>query len=151
QHPTWPAARVIDQILDNVTPLSAAQGRSVSGGLLNAGAAVNDHSGPRVFTVTPSGSLYQPAGIGSLRVRFGEEVDPSTFTPSAISALTGPSGTIRVTAVNVVAGSNNHQFDITFPVQTALGSYSLTIGPDITDWSGNQMNQNGNSVNGEAA
>ncbi len=149
QHPDWSIAQVIGQILDNVTPLTAVQGLTVSGGLLNAAAAVKDTSGPRVFTAT-SGSLYKPAGISSLRVQFQEAVDPSTFTASTLSSFTGPSGALSATAVNVVAGSNQHQFDITFPTQTALGSYSLVIGPGLRDWSGNLMNQNGNSTNGEA-
>ena len=50
----------------------------------------------------------------------------------------------------MVAGSHNHQFDITFPVQTDLGHYSLVIGPTIADWSGNLMNQHGGSISGEA-
>src|SRR5262249_13370460 len=45
--------------------------------------------------------------------------------------------------------SNNHKFTIAFPNQTTPGAYSLTIGPYITDWSGNVMDQNGNRINGE--
>ena len=50
-----------------------------------------------------------------------------------------------------VAGSNDHEFTISFPTQTAAGTYTLTVGPDMQDWYGNDMNQNRNGVNGEAS
>ena len=33
--------------------------------------------------------------------------------------------------------------------QNVRGTYRLTVGPNVTDTSGNPMNQNGNAVNGE--
>ena len=53
--------------------------------------------------------------------------------------------------VTPVAGSNDHEFTISFPTQTAAGTYTLTVGPGIQDWYGNEMNQNRNGVNGEAS
>lgn len=41
------------------------------------------------------------------------------------------------------------QFDIVFAPQSAAGGYMLTIGPDIRDLAGNQMDQDQNGVNGE--
>ena len=35
------------------------------------------------------------------------------------------------------------------PAETANGAYVMTIGPDITDVTGNLMNQNGDGINGE--
>ena len=51
--------------------------------------------------------------------------------------------------VTPVSGSGNKQFDVTFAAQSALGSYAMTVGPDITDTSANAMDQNGNGANGE--
>ena len=48
-----------------------------------------------------------------------------------------------------MAGSNNQQFDVTFPNQTAAGTYTLVIGPGINNSLGRPMDQNGNGVNGE--
>ena len=45
-------------------------------------------------------------------------------------------------SVSAVAGSNDHEFEISFPAQTAAGTYTLAVGPDIQDWYGNDMNQN---------
>ena len=53
--------------------------------------------------------------------------------------------------VTPVDGSNDHEFQISFPAQTAAGAYTLTVGPDIQDWYGNEMNQNRNGTNGEAS
>ena len=50
-----------------------------------------------------------------------------------------------------ISGSNDHEFQISFPAQTTAGVYTLKVGPDIQDWYGNDMNQNRNGINGEAA
>ena len=56
-----------------------------------------------------------------------------------------------MTRGEVGPGSRDHQFLISFPGQTTPGTYTLTVGPAIRDWYGNQMNQNGNSINEEAS
>jgi subtilisin-like proprotein convertase family protein len=52
--------------------------------------------------------------------------------------------------VAAVIGAHNTQFDLTFPAQTAGGTYTVTIGPNVADVAGNLMDQNVNGVNGEA-
>ena len=54
-----------------------------------------------------------------------------------------------VIGVVPVAGTRDTQFDVNFPIQSAPGPYTMTIGPDIADPSGNNMNQNNNGLNGE--
>ncbi|MGO9463511.1 MAG: hypothetical protein ACLQVF_05025, partial [Isosphaeraceae bacterium] len=76
--------------------------------------------------------------------------NPATFTPSQVT-LSGPAGTISGVSVTAVAGSNDHQFLISFAPQTAGGTYSLKVDPSIQDWYGNSMDQNRNGVNGEAS
>jgi subtilisin-like proprotein convertase family protein len=119
-------------------------------------------SGPRVI------QLINPNPVGGpsteLDVKFSGPVDPATFTTSDIH-LVGPNGTvIPITAVRMIStpdadGVNpRNLFAITFPTQTSLGSYDLTVGynptggdvPSISDPSGFRMNQNGNNTNGEA-
>ena len=102
-------------------------------------------SGARIIASTPSSTL---PGIGDVKVTFNEPMDPSTFTPSDV-VLTGPGGSIAVSGVAPIAGSNNTQYDITFPPQTAPGSYRAVIGPDIRDPFGNPMDQNNNGIPGE--
>jgi hypothetical protein len=103
--------------------------------------------GPRIIASTPTGDRFGP--ISTVRVTFDESMDPATFTPDKVASFTGPAGGITVTNVTPVAGSNDTQFDISFADQTALGNYTMVIGPDIRDTFGNEMDQNGNLIPGE--
>ena len=40
---------------------------------------------------------------------------------------------VAVTGVRVVAGTGDRGFDVTFAAQTAPGTYSLRIGPEVMD------------------
>jgi subtilisin-like proprotein convertase family protein len=105
----------------------------------------NDTAGASVTSVTFGGT----GGISSARVSFSEAINASTFTPSKV-ALSGPGGkAIAVTAVTLVAGTNGNQFDVTFPTQTATGTYTLVVGPDVRDLAGNPMDQDRNGKPGQ--
>jgi subtilisin-like proprotein convertase family protein len=41
-------------------------------------------------------------------------------------------------------------YRVDFPTQTTAGAYTMVIGPNVTDFAGNQMDQDGNQINGEA-
>jgi len=69
-------------------------------------------------------------------VTFTEPVNPSTFTFDQFS-LTDPNGN-RVNVDNI-STSDNRTFDVTFDVQSIIGTYSVSIGPNIADFSGNTM------------
>ncbi len=102
--------------------------------------------GPRVVASTPSSNVFAP--VSTVQVTFDESMDPSTFT-TAEAQLTGPGGTIPVTGVTPVPGTNNTRFALTFDAQTDLGRYTLVVGPDVRDVFGNKMDQNGNLIVGE--
>ena len=141
-------SQVIDAVLDTTTPDSHLAGKVTSGGIVNAAMAVANTDGPHVTSSSTVGSINSAAGLDGFQVTFNEEINPATFTSSEVT-LTGPNGTISGVSVSVVAGSNDHEFTISFSGQTTPGPYTLTVGPDIQDWYGNEMNQNGNGVNGE--
>src|SRR5262249_47505525 len=147
-HPDWRYYQVINQVLQTVDPLKALQGKTVTGGQVNAYRAVTtilpDVTGPRIVGVTPNASGTSP--VSSLRVTFSEGIDPSTFTLADITSFTGPNGSLTVTGVSEVANSDDRQFDLSFAPQSTAGTYTLTFGPDIRDWSGNPMDQNGNGT-----
>ncbi len=151
-HPTWTMNQVIDAVLDTVTPDPALAGWVTTGGVLNVGAAVANTDGPYVESSTPDGSINSIGGLSTVQVTFNEEINPATFTSAQVT-LTGPGGVIPAADVSVtpVSGSNDHAFQVSFPVQTAAGAYKLTVGPDIQDWYGNDLNQNRNDTNGEAS
>ncbi len=148
-HPTWTMSQVIDAVLDTVTLDPHLTGKVTSGGIVNAAMAVANTDGPYVTAATPDGSIGGGSGLGSVQVTFNEEINPATFTASQVT-LDGPGGAIGGVSVAPVAGSNDHEFTISFPAQTASGAYTLTVGPDVQDWYGNDMNQDRNGVNGQA-
>ncbi len=149
-HPTWTMSQVIDAVLDTVTPDPALAGKVTTGGVVNAGAAVANTDGPYVVSATPSGADTTSGGLSTVQLTFNEEINPATFTASAVT-VTGPGGAIGGVSVTAVSGSNDHEFDVSFPTQTAAGSYTVKVGPTLQDWYGNDLNQNRNGVNGEAA
>jgi hypothetical protein len=110
-------------------------------------------AGPYVVSSTPAGNVF---GVtDSVRVTFNEEIDPATFTPDKVDSFTRTDGSgvtdllPTVTGVTAVAGSGGRQFDISFASQFHLGRYALTIGPDIRDLAGNEMDQDLNGITGE--
>jgi subtilisin family serine protease/fibronectin type 3 domain-containing protein/methionine-rich copper-binding protein CopC len=103
-----------------------------------------DLVGPHVIATTPSGEFS--GSFDRIRLTFNEAVDAATFTLADIVSLNGPQGPI--TPLDVVP-VNDREFEVLFPVQHEIGSYSLTIGPDIADTTGNLMDQDGDRVNGE--
>jgi subtilisin family serine protease/subtilisin-like proprotein convertase family protein len=157
QHPAWTYSQLIAKLKSSVDVLPSLVGKVSTGGRLDVAkmldAAAVPPASPPAFTSGPKVTSATFAGpnastFSSVRVTFNTSVLPSSFTAADVS-LTGPRGSIGASGVTVVAGSNNTQFTVTFSAQTAAGSYSVTIGPNITDPSGHAMNQNGNAANGE--
>jgi hypothetical protein len=115
--------------------------------------AVQAEANPFVVSSTPSGNLFGPQS--SVRVTFDRAIDVSTFTIASIDSFTRTVGSTTtdllstITGVTPVAGSDNHQFDITFATQNTLGVYTLVIGPNILDLAGNPMDQDHNGIPGE--
>ena len=151
-HPSWTMSQVIDAVLDTVTPDPALAGKVATGGIVNAGAAVANTDGPYVVAATPDGSINSSGGLSTVQLTFNEEINPATFTSAQVT-LTGPGGVIPTGNVSVtpVSGSNDHEFAVSFPAQTAAGTYTLKVASTVQDWYGNALNQNRNSSNGEAA
>jgi hypothetical protein len=109
---------------------------------------LNVAPGPRVVSFIPAKST---SSVSFVLVTFNQQVDPSTFTASQISVFHGPNGNIPLSGVTVtnVNPTGNRIFEISFPTQTTPGTYTITFGPNIRDFSGNQMDQNGNGINGQ--
>jgi hypothetical protein len=105
-----------------------------------------DRIGPRVIGALPVNP--QMPGVADVIVTFNENTDPRTFQPSQVT-ITGPNGPIAPQQIIDLDPRNHTSYEITFPAQSADGTYTVTIGPDITDLTGNPMDQNGNLLNGE--
>jgi hypothetical protein len=102
-------------------------------------------TGPSVSASAASGP--SPFSIDRIVLTFTEVIDGNTFTLLDVQSLTGPSGAIAPTSIFKVDATH---YEVRFAPQTAPGNYTLTINPQIADLVGNLMDQNHNSVNGEA-
>src|SRR5262249_28252946 len=109
-------------------------------------------SGPRLT----SGVAHQPPSSGnaaSIDVTFSGPVDPTTFTAADVLLKDGQGNVLTVQVTDITPGGigvpNPHNlYRISFNT-TKTGSYPLRIGPNITDFAGQPMNQNQNGINGE--
>ncbi len=113
---------------------------------------ITPFAGPRVVSVNP-GTPVSP-GFNTVTLVFSGPVDPETFTPAAIRSFVGPNGNITVAGVQdqqdpVTRQPPHNTYRLTFLDQINDGVYTLVLGPEVTDFGGNRMDQNGNSVNGE--
>ena len=100
--------------------------------------------GPRILSAGPLTSF---TAADHIRVTFNEPMDPMTFTTDQTD-LTGPEGTIPVSSITAVSGSDDTAFDIVFPAQDTPGSYRMVIGPDVRDRFSNAMDQDDDFVTG---
>ncbi|MBN1845535.1 MAG: hypothetical protein JW810_07615, partial [Sedimentisphaerales bacterium] len=87
----------------------------------------------------------QDSGIDHLEVTFSRAIAADTFTPADVQ-ITGPAGAINVSSVSPVSGT---VYRIAFAPQTAAGSYTVRIGPDIETADGVLMNQDGDGTPAE--
>ena len=95
------------------------------------------------------GQFTQTGGLATgATLTFSEAIDPASFTTADL-ALTGPAGTVSITSVVAVAGSGNTKFAVVFPALSAVGTYTLQVGPAVLDTAGNEMDQDGNGTNGQ--
>jgi hypothetical protein len=90
---------------------------------------------PAVLSTTLTGSFNDQVDHG--RLVFNLPIDPNSFTPDQFVLLDPSGNPVNVTGITPVDGTNNTQWDVTFDPQTALGTYNLTVGPNITDAFGN--------------
>jgi fibronectin type 3 domain-containing protein len=112
--------------------------------VINAMTIAPDTTGPRVVSANPQGSASGP--VSAVTLTFSEPILASSFTLGSVDSLTGPQGAITPTGIKQLSAT---QFQVTFPAQSQTGTYTLVVGPNITDPAGNAMDQNQNGVNGE--
>ncbi|MCX6878918.1 MAG: hypothetical protein NTW21_34680, partial [Verrucomicrobia bacterium] len=90
---------------------------------------------PWILAQTPSGTV--DSAVDQVDVTFDVPVNGATFTGADV-VLTTPTGTVDPALISVgkVAGQT---WRIGFPAQSALGNYSIQIGPHIQDLAGLEM------------
>jgi hypothetical protein len=100
-------------------------------------------SGPVILGISPT--EVRNATFDHVDVTFNGPIDPSSFTIDDVT-IAGPSGAVSPTAVTELDASN---YRVSFDALTIRGIYHVTIGPNITNPSGNMMDQNQNGTAGE--
>ena len=118
--------------------------------LTTSAAVPTQFSNPGVIAQSPAGKTGTAPSF--LDITFSEAIDPATFNIAAdVVSFTGPGGTNLLPSITGSSFLNgNTTLRINFTAQSAQGAYSLVLGADIRDVSGNQQENNGNTTTGEA-
>lgn len=112
-----------------------------------SGGFVFDLGGASVLSSTPAADSGSP--FNTWTFTFSEALNPSSVSTSDIAVFTGPSGQNLRSSISSVTASGN-TLTVTFSNQWAAGLYTMVLGPDIRDLAGNQMDQDGDRISGEA-
>ncbi len=87
-------------------------------------------------------------GVIAMDVIFSKTIDRATFGPDDVT-LTGPDG--QPVAGVTVARRSDRLYRVSFPAQTAAGTYELAIGAEIADLAGRTLDLNcGSGIAAEA-
>jgi hypothetical protein len=100
----------------------------------NVGIDQGGGASPSVVSTSLTGTVRAP--VTDDIITFSEPVDPNTFTFDQFS-LTDPNG--NPVNVDNISTADNRTFDVTFDAQSTVGTYAVSIGPNIADFSGNPM------------
>ena len=113
-------------------------------------AAGPDVRGPAVTGHTPC----TPVGPdqSTLTFDFDEPMDATSFSiADDVVSFTGPGGQSLVNTITAFDWLDSDTLEVQFQPQSAIGTYEMVIGPNITDdaVNPNPMDQNDNKTNGE--
>jgi serine protease len=165
-HPDWDYKQVIAKLKTSVDTSANLQGKVQTGGQINLakllGTSVsapvtppvtpppttNTGTGPRVLSSTFSGN--KTGQFDRVAVSFNQPMDATSFTGGGLT-LRGPNGTLGISAIIPISGTNNTQFVLMFAAnQSATGSYTVTVNSTVRSATGTRMDQNANGTPGEA-
>ncbi len=156
QNPTFTYQQVIAKLYSSVDKIAGLNGKVATGGRLNIGNALNgnisnpppaDLIGAKILTSEALG--ISSGAITGFKVKFSEAIQVSTFTAADIR-VTSPTGSVlAASGITAVAGSNNTEFTFNITSSSTAGIYTIQVGPAILDLAGNNMNQDGDTINGE--
>jgi subtilisin family serine protease len=92
---------------------------------------------PAVVSTTLTGTFNRQV-VDHGQLVFNVPVDPNTFTLDQFSLLDQNGNPVNITGITPADGTNI-RFNVTFDPQSALGTYTVTVGPNIMDLFGNAM------------
>jgi hypothetical protein len=91
----------------------------------------------QVFSNSPVGIVSN--GVSSVTLYFNGAPNPNSFPATAVSLMT-PNGPLSSGSFSISMLSSA-SYLVSFPLQTAVGNYVLTVGPNINDLYGQPMSQ----------
>jgi len=109
------------------------------GDFQGANGSIFDSTNPplQVLSSTPAGIVSN--GVSYVDLVFNEAPDPASFSGADVS-LTTPNGPLSAGAFTVSMLSSS-SYSVSFPLQTAVGNYTFTVGTNINDLYGQPMSQ----------
>src|SRR4029077_9871632 len=82
-------------------------------------------------------------------VTFDKQVDPNSFTIADVSVTDPNNNPVAITSIfDLTSAHTQFQINFTSP-QSTQGTYTVNVGPNISDFGGNLMDQNNNGILGE--
>lgn len=107
-----------------------------------------DKTGARVLSTSVNYNIKTGVPM-SILVTFSEDIDPATFTGADVSFIDA-AGVVRHPSSVQVTGFGSRQFLI-YVGTIPRADYTFKIGPNINDFAGNKLNQDGDLINGESS
>jgi hypothetical protein len=109
------------------------------GDFQGANGSIFDSTNPplQVLSSTPAGIVSN--GVSYVDLTFNMAPDPASFSGTDVS-LTTPNGPLSPDALAVSMLSSS-SYRVSFPLQTAVGDYTFTVGTNINDLYGQPMSQ----------
>lgn len=151
-HPTWTYRQVVIALLHSTDDLPGLAGKTAHGRLDVAAAIAYASDAPAKDTAGAhiTNAVFGGTGsaINQVRLTFSKAIDAATFSAGDVKLMAPNGSAVKVSSVKAVAGTGNTQFDVTFTAPSAPGTYKLTVGPDVRDAAGNQMDQDKDGRNG---
>ncbi len=142
EHPTWTYSQVINQIFSTVTPDGQLAGKSVTGGILNAGAAIDQSANLATFVgtdATTQGAWSTTYGADGYDLAQGAVSLPSyaQVTLSGQNNCLWQTGTTDPATLQTGPGSST-RFAACWYTNAGSGS-SFTIDVNLTDQKSHQV------------
>ena len=148
----------LDERLDasNIVRDSDVYIRLTHSGFSNAFAPIDDlrvarrdADGPFVTGISPSVTVAGP--ISQFEITFNEPIDGTTFAAEDIRVLNVEGDALSLAGAPTDSGDQT-TFSVEFATpQSVLANYRVSLGPNVSDLSGNPMNQDRDDANGESS
>ena len=109
----------------------------------NVRLSIMDFFPPNVIQQSPETTNES---LNTVMVTFDDPIDPATFSADDVTLVTPIGRVVRPTAVS---SEDGFTWSIEFAEQSTLGTYRLSVGPNLADTSGNLMSQGAAAIDGQ--